>query len=138
MADGPVRAAPKRGDVGLVICYGVLGFGYILPATFLPVLAHAVVASLPSSAAPGRCSARPPPRRRVPRGRSGQVSRAARARGSHLLMALGCLLPVLRLSPLMVLAAALLVGSTFMVATMAGMQAAPAKQTANRRGRSAG
>jgi MFS family permease len=28
---------------GLVICYGVLGFGYILPATFLPVLAREVV-----------------------------------------------------------------------------------------------
>ena len=28
---------------GLVVCYGVLGFGYILPATFLPVLAREVV-----------------------------------------------------------------------------------------------
>jgi Uncharacterised MFS-type transporter YbfB len=28
---------------GLVICYGVLGFGYILPATFLPALAREVV-----------------------------------------------------------------------------------------------
>jgi len=46
--------------------------------------------------------------------------------GSHLLMALGCLLPVLHLSAGTVLAAALLVGGTFMVATMAGMQAARA------------
>jgi predicted MFS family arabinose efflux permease len=55
------------------------------------------------------------------------LARVARRRllaGSHALMALGCLLPVLRLSPLTVLAAALLVGGTFMVATMAGMQAA--------------
>ena len=44
----PANAAARRrrpGGVswGLVICYGVLGFGYILPATFLPVLARAVV-----------------------------------------------------------------------------------------------
>jgi Uncharacterised MFS-type transporter YbfB len=28
---------------GIVVCYGVLGFGYILPATFLPALAREVV-----------------------------------------------------------------------------------------------
>ena len=28
---------------GVVVCYGVLGFGYILPATFLPALAREVV-----------------------------------------------------------------------------------------------
>ena len=28
---------------GLVVCYGIMGFGYILPATFLPVLARTVV-----------------------------------------------------------------------------------------------
>ena len=33
---------PER-CTGLVICYGVLGFGYILPATFLPALAREVV-----------------------------------------------------------------------------------------------
>ena len=49
--------------------------------------------------------------------------------GSHLLMAFGCLLPLLHLSPLTVLAASLLaasllVGGTFMMATMAGIQAA--------------
>ena len=31
------------GTTGLVVCYGVIGFGYILPATFLPVLARSVV-----------------------------------------------------------------------------------------------
>jgi hypothetical protein len=46
--------------------------------------------------------------------------------GSHALMALGCLLPVLHLSAATVLLAALLVGGTFMVATMAGMQEAKA------------
>jgi MFS family permease len=32
-----------HGPRGLVVCYGVMGFGYILPATFLPVMARAVV-----------------------------------------------------------------------------------------------
>src|SRR6185295_6517834 len=35
--------ADGSGTRGLVVCYGVMGFGYILPATFLPVLAHTVV-----------------------------------------------------------------------------------------------
>jgi len=39
------RTSSKRDDTGLVVCYGLLGFGYILPATFLPVLAHAVKTS---------------------------------------------------------------------------------------------
>jgi hypothetical protein len=35
--------SPRRGRRAtrpLVLCYGVMGFGYILPATFLPVLAR--------------------------------------------------------------------------------------------------
>ncbi|HSI53233.1 MAG TPA: YbfB/YjiJ family MFS transporter, partial [Ramlibacter sp.] len=39
---GHVNALPQ-GTTGLVACYGVLGFGYILPATFLPVLARSVI-----------------------------------------------------------------------------------------------
>ena len=122
------RTSWKRDDTGLVVCYGLLGFGYILPATFLPVLAHAViadpalfglawpvfgVAAAASTLLAGVVLA-PFPRRRV-------------LAGSHLLMAVGCLLPVFHLSLLTVLTAALLVGSTFMVATMAGMQAARAE-----------
>ena len=43
-ATGGARAAKvPAGTTGLVVCYGVLGFGYILPATFLPVLARSVV-----------------------------------------------------------------------------------------------
>jgi len=57
------------------------------------------------------------------------LSRRQVLAASHLLMALGCLLPVLHLSAGTVLAAALLVGGTFMVATMAGMQEAKATAT---------
>ena len=112
---------------GLVLSYGMLGFGYILPATFLPVLARAVVddPSLFGAAWPvfGAAAA-------VSTLLAGAVlghhSRRHVLAGSHVLMAAGCLLPVLHLSALTVLAAALLVGGTFMVATMAGMQEAKA------------
>lgn len=113
---------------GLVICYGILGFGYILPATFLPVLARAVVddpavfgAAWPVFGAAAALSTLLA---------SVVLARVARRHvlaGSHVLMALGCLLPVLHLSALTVLLAALLVGGTFMVATMAGMQEARAR-----------
>ena len=113
---------------GLVISYGLLGFGYILPATFLPVLARAVVddpavfgAAWPVFGAAAAVSTL---------FASLALSKMARRHvlaGSHALMALGCLLPVLHLSALTVLLAALLVGGTFMVATMAGMQEARAR-----------
>lgn len=110
---------------GLVICYGALGFGYILPATFLPVLARAVVddPSVFGAAWPvfGAAAAASTLFASLALAR---VSRRRVLAGSHVLMAAGCLLPVLHLSALTVLLAAVLVGGTFMVATMAGMQEA--------------
>lgn len=125
-AGSPGRSA-GRSPWDLVICYGMLGFGYILPATFLPVLARAVVddpavfgAAWPVFGAAAALST-------VLAGAAlSGLSRRQVLAGSHLLMALGCLLPVLRLSAATVLASALLVGGTFMVATMAGMQEARA------------
>jgi hypothetical protein len=112
----------------LVICYGLLGFGYILPATFLPVLARAVVddpavfgAAWPVFGAAAAVSTL------VASLALPRMARRHVLAGSHALMALGCLLPVLHLSALTVLLAALLVGGTFMVATMAGMQEARAR-----------
>ena len=122
------RQAPSPGAPwSLVFCYGVLGFGYILPATFLPVLARAVVddpsifgAAWPVFGAAAAVSTL------FASAVLGHVSRRRVLAGSHVLMAVGCLLPVLHLSASTVLAAALLVGGTFMVATMAGMQEAKA------------
>ena len=130
-ASAAAGSSARAGGVpwGLVICYGLLGFGYILPATFLPVLARAVVddpavfgAAWPVFGAAAAVSTL---------FASLALSRMARRHvlaGSHALMALGCLLPVLHLSALTVLLAALLVGGTFMVATMAGMQEARARR----------
>lgn len=137
---GPVAAAGTGTGTGgaaagdsqweLVICYGMLGFGYILPATFLPVLARAVVdnpsvfgAAWPVFGAAAALSTL------LAGALLSGLSRRHVLAGSHLLMALGCLLPVLHLSAGSVLAAALLVGGTFMVATMAGIQAARAGAT---------
>jgi len=118
--------------VGLVISYGLLGFGYILPATFLPVLAREVVddpqvfglawpvfgiAAALSTIATAR-----------------QFGRATRLRvwaTSHLLMAIGVVLPSLWFTPATIAIAALLVGSTFMVVTMIGMQEARARAPGN-------
>lgn len=126
----PGTAAQPAGAVpwGLVLSYGILGFGYILPATFLPVLARAVVddPAVFGAAWPvfGAAAALSTFFASVVLGR---VSRRRVLAGSHLLMAAGCLLPVLHLSAFTVLLAALLVGGTFMVATMAGMQEAKAR-----------
>jgi predicted MFS family arabinose efflux permease len=126
----PAAAPAAAGGVpwGLVICYGLLGFGYILPATFLPVLARAVVddpavfgAAWPVFGAAAAVSTL------FASLALSKLSRRHVLAGSHALMALGCLLPVLHLSALTVLLAALLVGGTFMVATMAGMQEARAR-----------
>ena len=128
-ATGPGTRGAAAGDSqwDLVICYGMLGFGYILPATFLPVLARAVVdnpavfgAAWPVFGAAAALSTL------LAGALLSGLSRRHVLAGSHLLMALGCLLPVLHLSAGSVLAAALLVGGTFMVATMAGIQAARA------------
>ena len=117
---------------GLVICYGVLGFGYILPATFLPALAREVVdnpqmfglawpvfglAAALSTVATARLF--------------GGVNRLRVWAVSHLVMAAGVVLPSLWLTPATIAIAALCVGSTFMVVTMIGMQEARARALAN-------
>jgi hypothetical protein len=124
----PARAEKPERCTGLIVCYGVLGFGYILPATFLTALASQVVddprifslawpvfgiaAALSTVVA------------------AWHFARSSRLRvwaAGHLAMAVGVVLPSLWLSPATVVIAALLVGSTFMVVTMIGMQEAHAR-----------
>jgi len=126
-------AARERGErrrwdgdaVRLILCYGAWGFGYIIPATFLPMLAREVVqdpavfgwawpifgtASVAATFAAAGCS------RFVGNRRLWALS--------HVTMAAGVILPVIWPGILAVMCAAFLVGSTFMVATMTGMQEA--------------
>jgi predicted MFS family arabinose efflux permease len=127
--DAPAAARPAHagtptgGVAGLVVCYGVFGFGYILPATFLPAMARELVddprlfglawpvfglTAIASTMWAGWWLR--------------HASRLQVWAVSHLLMGLGVLLPSLWLTGWTIALSALLVGGTFMVATLAGVQ----------------
>jgi hypothetical protein len=117
-------AAPlPPGSRGLVVSYALLGFGYILPATFLPVLARAVVEdprvfglAWPLFGLTAAVSTL------VAAGLLRGLSRLQVWAASHLLMGAGVLLPSLWLNGWTIALSALLVGGTFMVVTLAGVQ----------------
>jgi predicted MFS family arabinose efflux permease len=122
---GARSALPREEFWRLVLCYGTFGFGYIIPATFLPVMAREVVPdprffgwAWPVFGAAAVVSTL----------LAARMGRFATHRGTwiagNLAMALGVVLPtvVQGLSGIMI--AALFVGGTFMVITMAGMQEA--------------
>jgi predicted MFS family arabinose efflux permease len=109
----------------LVLCYGAFGFGYIIPATFLPVMARQVIRdpavfgwSWPvfGAAAMGSTLAVAALRSFMSNRRLWIVS--------HVVMALGIALPVVWPSIVAIMLAGFLVGGTFMVVTMVGMQEA--------------
>jgi hypothetical protein len=112
-------------SVRLVLCYGAFGFGYIIPATFVPAMARELVKdplvfgwSWPIF------------------GIAAAVSTLVAAAGtrfvgnrrlwavSHLVMALGVSAPVMWPTIDGIMIAAFLVGGTFMIPTMSGMQEA--------------
>jgi MFS family permease len=122
----PEPAEPVRWNaesVRLVICYGAFGFGYIVPATFLPVMARQVVSDpavfgwawpvFGVAAATSTFLA-------------GAFVTALGTRrlwiAGHLVMAVGVVAPVLSPGIGAIMASALLVGGTFTVITMAGFQ----------------
>jgi hypothetical protein len=119
--------APAR-TTGLVICYTLFGFGYILPATYLPALARQLVddprvfgLAWPLFGAAAAISTV------IASWRLGRANRLSVWAACHVLMALGVLLPAVWTSLASVSIAALLVGGTFMVITMVGMQEARAR-----------
>ena len=131
-ADGRADGEMK----GLITCYGLMGFGYILPATFLPALARSVVddprlfgLAWPLFGAMAAVSTV------LSAWLARHASRLQVWAVSQALMGLGALLPSLRLNGATIALSALLVGGTFMVITLAGVQEmrARAPQQAARR-----
>jgi predicted MFS family arabinose efflux permease len=128
-SDPPVSSSAGPGLHGktwrLVVAYGAFGYGYILPATFLPAMARQQFADpalfgvvWPLFGLAAAVSTLVAPR----------VSRNASPRAlwstAQLVMAAGVVLPVLSSSLGALLLSAVCVGGTFMVVTMAGMQQA--------------
>jgi MFS family permease len=117
------RHVLPHGTRGLVLCYGVMGFGYIIPATFLPALGHSVIedpklfglawpifgitAAL-STVLAGKWIQR-----------SGRLNVWSRCQFA---MGVGAILPSLWLNGWTILSSAILVGGTFMVITLVGVQ----------------
>ncbi|PYN23621.1 MAG: MFS transporter [Candidatus Rokuibacteriota bacterium] len=107
----------------LVACYGSFGFGYIVPATFFPVMARAAIDD-PSvfgwawpvfgvTAAASTFAAA---------GLSRSLGNRRLWSLGHVVMAVGLVLPVIRPGIGSIMLSALLVGGTFTVITMAGFQ----------------
>ena len=115
----------SNGSRRLVLCYGIFGFGYILPATFLPAQAKVLLEDqaifglawplfgLAAALSTLAC---------------GVMLRRFSLRGlwliAQILMAVGVIMPVLAPGLISIVVAALCVGGTFMVITMLGMQQA--------------
>jgi MFS family permease len=111
--------------VRLVACYGAYGFGYIIPATFVPVMAKALIAdprvfgwAWPVFGATAAASTL------LAAGLRGRVSDRQVWRASAAAMALGVASPVVVPGAAGIALAAILVGGTFVVITMAAMQEA--------------
>ncbi|MGH8402004.1 MAG: YbfB/YjiJ family MFS transporter [Gammaproteobacteria bacterium] len=120
-----ISHARPRGSAAVVISYGIFGFGYIIPATFLPAMAKHLVpdpaifgwawpvfglAALVSTLIAVRLLT--------------HFSNRAVWGVCHLIMGAGTVLPVLVPDMAGILLAALCVGGTFMVVTYAGLQEA--------------
>jgi MFS family permease len=122
-AAAPVATGAPAKTGGLVVCYTLFGFGYILPATYLPALARQLVddprvfgLAWPVFGAAAAVSTV------LVSWRLAKANRLSVWAGAHVLMAIGVLLPAVWTSLTSVTLAALLVGGTFMVITMVGMQ----------------
>lgn len=116
---------PPSPTRGLIVCYSLFGFGYILPATYLPAIARELVDDPQVFGLAWPLF-----------GLAAALSTVVVSWGlkkanplriwaiSHLLMGIGVLLPAIWTSLISIAITALLVGSTFMVITMVGLQEA--------------
>ena len=128
-----VRATPAAEGSGhrvggfwrMVLCYGAYGFGYIIPATFLPVMAKEVVSN------PGLFGWAWPVFGAAAVASTLLAQRMRRSHrrvwaGSHVVMAAGVVVPLVLPGLAGIIIAALCVGGTFVVITQVGLQEARA------------
>jgi predicted MFS family arabinose efflux permease len=114
-----------REAIRLVACYGAYGFGYIIPATYLPVMARSSIENptlfgwawplLGAVAAASTLAVAP---------LQGRLNNRHVWVLAHLVMALGVAAPLLFRGLAGILIAAVCVGSGFVVVTLVGMQEA--------------
>lgn len=123
---------PPASTGGLILCYTLFGFGYILPATYLPALARQLVddPQVFGLAWPLFGTAAALSTVVVAWGLK-RANRLSVWAASHLLMAIGVVLPSIWATVTSVSIAALLVGGTFMVITMVAMQEARTRAEGN-------
>ncbi len=124
-AMAPAPAVDRLEAVRLVLCYGVFGFGYIIPATFLPALARSLVADplvygltwpvfgLAAAASTALAASV-----------LSQVAPRVLWAGCLVVMAIGVAVGALVPGVAALIVAAVCVGATFVVATLAGLQEA--------------
>jgi MFS family permease len=124
------KRAEPAGLRSLVLCYGALGFGYILPATFLPVMARSLVhdprifgLAWPVFGLTAAASTF------IAGWAMKHFTRLQVWAASNVIMGLGVLLPSLWLNAWTIAASALGVGGTFMIVTLAGVQEVRARAT---------
>ena len=128
----PDSPPANGGNAGIVLCYSAFGFGYIVPATYLPTMARELVdnplvfgltwpvfglAAALSVAVAVRWAA--------------GVSLTKLWAVGQALMAVGTALPLVQQTLWALALAAVLVGGTFLVTTMAGLQLARQRQPHN-------
>lgn len=131
-APRPAPAAAGRGNLGVVLCYSAFGFGYIIPATFLPTMARQLVSDPLVFGLTWPIF-----------GTAAALSIAIASRWMHGwsrrkvwgfaqgVMAVGTVLPLLQQSLWVLAVSAVLVGGTFMVTTMGGLQLARERMPEN-------
>ncbi|HVF62795.1 MAG TPA: YbfB/YjiJ family MFS transporter [Casimicrobiaceae bacterium] len=126
LASAAMQRPPTAQVVRLAMCYGAFGFGYILPATFLPALARQAMPEemfgwvWPVFGAVATASALI----------AGRMLKRYSALGvwtaSHVIMAAGVIAPAIDGGWVALLISAIAVGGTFVVATVAGVEHARA------------
>ena len=124
-ATPPPFGMPSRSALIAAACYGAFGYGYIIPATFLPALARGYIDDpaafgwvWPVFGTTAAISTL------VAARRLGRLSPRRLWRGAQYVLAAGVMAPVLAINAITLLIAALCVGGSFMVITMAGIKEA--------------